>query len=340
MIRPLTPGDLWILRRKPRSQVMLYNEAMLVKPHRPFWFGLRCVLEGSRRDGATFVFRERGLRAVAQAVGRSGRPEQDLVMLTAYGDGRGNPTDPDIWFRILEALCISAGHHRVQRIYAALSQRHEELREIFRQLGFGSYTHQTVMRLEGPDWDQGITLAPMRPQARRDAWAIHKLYGATTPHPVQQAEARLPRAWMLPLARGWRSPRQRGWVLGPEDNLTAYLHLTSGIAAHVLTLLIQPEARDLIADILRFGLGQVTDSLPVYLLLRDYNRELLLPAEDLGFQTIGEQALLFKQTTVAVRRSILIPALEPRPEPGTPIPTISSLTEDARPYVRPTRHYQ
>ena len=41
MIRSLTPGDLWILRRKPRSQVMLYNEAMLVKPHRPFWFGVR-----------------------------------------------------------------------------------------------------------------------------------------------------------------------------------------------------------------------------------------------------------------------------------------------------------
>ena len=340
MIRPLTPGDLWILRRKPRSQVMLYNESMLVKPHRPFWFGVRCVLEGSRRDGATFVFRERGLRAAAQAVGRSGRPEQDLVMLSAYGDGRGNPTDPDIWFRILEALCVSAGHHRVQRIYAALSQRHEELREIFRQLGFGGYTHQTVMRLEGPDWDQGITLAPMRQQARRDAWAIHKLYGAITPHPVQQAEARVARDWTLPLARSWSRPRRRGWVLGPEDNLHAYLHLTSGPVAHVLTLLIQPEARAMTTDILRFGLGQISDSLPIYLLLREYQRELLLPAEDLGFQPIGEQALLCKQTTETVRRPFLMPAREPATEPRAPIPTISSLSEDARRYVRTTRHYE
>src|SRR5215475_12519418 len=131
MIRLLKPADLLILRRKPRSQVMLYNEAMLVNPHRPFWFGVRCVLEGSRRDGATFVFRERGLRAAVQAVGRGGRPEQDIVMLSAYGDNRGHPTDPDIWFRILEALCASAANHRVQRIYAALSQRHEELREVF-----------------------------------------------------------------------------------------------------------------------------------------------------------------------------------------------------------------
>ncbi len=340
MIRPATPADLWTLRRKPRSLVMLYNKTMLAKPHRPFWFGLRCMFETSGGDSSTFIYRERGMRAAVQSVRRSGRPEHDIVMMAAYGGGRGHPTNPDIWFRLLEALCINLGHHRIQRFYAALSQNHDELREIFRQLGFGAYTNQTVLRLEGPDWDQGVTLAPMRPQARRDAWAIHKLYGATTPHPVQQAEARLPRAWMLPLTRGWYRPRQRGWVLGPEDNLTAYLHLTSGPAAHVLTLLLQTEARDLVADILRFGLGQVADSSPVYLLLRDYNRELLVPAQDLGFQPIGEQALLFKQTTVAVRRSILVPALESRPEARTPIPTISSLNEDARLYVRPTRHHQ
>lgn len=340
MIRPATPGDLWTLRRKPRSQVMLYNEATLVSAHHPFWFGLRCLLDGSGRDGATFIYRERGMRAAVQSVGRSGRPEQDIVMMSVYGGGRGHPTDPDVWFRLLEALCVHAGHHRVQRFYAALSQRHEELREVFRQLGFVGYTQQTVLRLEGPDWDQGITLAPMRPQARRDAWAIHKLYGAITPHPVQLAEARLPRAWMPPLTQGWRRPRRRGWVLGPEDNLTAYLHLTSGPVAHILTLLLQPEAREIIADILRFGLAQVSDALPVYLLLRDYNRELLMPAGDLGFQPIGEQVLLFKQTTVAVRRSILIPALEGISEPGAPIPTISSLREDARHYGRPTRHHE
>jgi len=319
---------------------MLYNETMLVKPHRPFWFGVRCVVEGNRRDGATFVYRGRGMRAAVQAVGRSGRPEQDIVMMSAYGDGRGHPTDPDIWFRILEQLCVSAGHHRVQRIYAALSQRHEELREVFRQLGFGGYSHQTVMRLEGPDWDQGITLAPMRPQARRDAWAIHKLYGAITPHEVQQAEARVARDWILPFTRGWKRPRRRGWVLGPEDNLTAYLHLTSGPVAHVLLLLLQPDARAITTDILRFGLGQISDTLPVYLLLREYARELLLPAEDLGFQPIGEQALLVKHTTEAVRRPFLMPAREPTTEPRAPIPTISPFDEDARRYDRTTRYHE
>lgn len=321
---------------------MLYNEAMLALPHRPFWFALSCALEGSSHARTSFFYHERGMQAQVQAVGRGRRPEQDIVMLSAYGGGRGHPTDPDVWFRLLEALCIHAGQRQVQRLYAALSQRHDELREVFRQLGFACYAQQTVMRLEGPDWDQGTTLATMRPQSNRDVWAIHKLYGAVTPRPVQEAEAREARAWMLPMNHKWRRLRRRGWVLGAEDNLTAYLLLTSGPAAHFLTLLVQPDARDITTTILRFGLGQISDTLPVYLLLRGYQSELMLPAEDLGFQPIGEQALFMKRTTVAARRSILTPALEPIPEPRAPIPTISLLDhdEDVRLYDRSERHHQ
>lgn len=340
MIRPLTLGDLLLLRRKPRSQVMLYNASMLAQPHRPFWFGLRTLIEGSWYDGATFIYRDRGSRAAIQAVGRNGQPEQDIVMLSAYGEPQGTPSDADIWFRLLELLCANAAQHRIQRLYAALSQRHDELREIFRQLGFTTYTHQTVMLLEGPDWDQGTTIAPMRPQSRRDAWAIHKLYGALTPHSVQQAEARVARDWMLPLGRTWRRLRPRAWVLGPPDDLDAYLHLTSGSAAHVLLLLVKPETRAITTDILRFGLGQISDTLPVYLLLREYQRELLVPATDLGFQPIGEQALLLKQTTETARRSFLMPVREVSTEPRAPIPTITSRSEKVRRYVRTTRYHK
>lgn len=339
MIGPATLGDLWTLRRKPRSLVMLYNEAMLVRSHRLLWFTLRSLIEGSGRDSSTMLYRDRGMRALIQAVGRHGRPEQDIVLMASYGGGSGHPTDPDVWFRILEALCTQAGHAHVQRLYAALPHHHDELREVFRQLGFQPYTHQTVLRLEGPDWDQGTTLAPMRPQSRSHIWAIHKLYGATTPRQAQSAEARDSRSWSVPRPSGWW-PRQRGWVLGADDNLIAYLHLTAGPIGHVLTLLLQPEARDITTDILRFGLGQVPDAQPVYLLLREYQRELLLPAEDLGFQPIGEQALYFKQTTVAARRSLLAPALESILEPRAPVPTISPVEGDARTYVRTTRYHQ
>jgi hypothetical protein len=330
MIHPATPGDLWTLRRKPRSTVMLYSEPLLARPHRWLLVALRSILRAHPRDSLTFVARERNLRAVAQSLGRPGRAEHDLVLLSAYGGGPGTPTDPDIWFKLLEALCFYAGRASVERVFAALSQRHDELREIFRQLGFVGYSHQTVMRLQGPDWDQGTTLAPMRPQRRSDIWAIHKLYGRVTPRPVQQTEHRDSRTWTLPRARLWGAPAVRAWVLGPQDEISAYVHLTSGPIAHVLTLLLQPDRREITTDVLRFGLGQISDDLPVYLLIRDYQRELLLPAEDLGFQPIGEQLLLCKQTAVTVRRPVIAPALEPLLDPRLPATTISSFDEDAR----------
>lgn len=341
MIRSVAPVDLWMLRRKPRSQVMLYNTALFVQPHRPLWFALLCVLQGTGRERATMVFRERGRGAVVQAHGRNGRPEQDIIYLSTYGTrSRTWPSDRDIWFRLIEQLCVSAGHNHVQRLYASISNQQIELREIFRQLGFQAYAHQTLLHLSGPDWDQGTTIAPMRVQSRHDRWAIHKLYGATTPHIVQQAEARNPRDWMLPLTRHWKTPRRRGWVYGPEDNLMAYIHAISGTSANVLMLLIHPNARELVKDVLRFGLSQLIDTRPVYLLLREYQQELLAPAQDLGFQPIGEQTMLVKSTVVPVRRSVFVPALEAGLDPRIPIPSISSPREDPRFYVSTTRNHE
>lgn len=340
MIRSVRMSDLWALQRKPRSSVMLYNEDLLAAPYRPRWFTLQRTVQGSSPAGAALVLEDQGVQALVHAMSRRQRLELDIVMLTAYGTSHRAPTDPDLWFRLLETLCVQAGQHHIQRLYAGLSQRHDELREIFRQLGFHCYAQQTVMRLEGPDWDQGTSLAAMRPQTQRDIWSIHQLYGALTPRHVQQAEAREARSWKLPIAQRWHRKQRRAWLLGSNDSLDAYLSLTSGSAAHVMSMLIRPEAREITTSVLRFALGQISDERPVYLLLRDYQSELMLPASDLGFQPIGEQALLVKQTTVTVRRPILAPALEPHIEPRAPLPTISLLDEDRRPYVRSARYDQ
>jgi len=170
-------------------------------------------------------------------------------------------------------------------------------------------------------------------------WAIHKLYGAVTPRQVQLFEARDARSWMLPLDRVWRRPYRNAWVLGAGDRMVAYLHRTTGPVGHVFSLLIRPEAREQMTDVLRFGLAQIHDALPVYLVLRDYQQELFLPAGDLGFHPVADYTLLCKQTTVAARRSLLTPALE-SPETHPPIPTISSQCEDRRFYGSATGYYQ
>jgi hypothetical protein len=338
----VTPGDLWALRRKPRNQVVLYDDALLARPHQPFWFALRCFMEGSGRDLAMAVFQEKGIRSFVQARGRSGRPEQDIVYLSSHGDGvHGPSSDHDIWFRLLEQMCIHAGHNYIQRLYASIWSDQMELREIFRQLGFQAYIKRFVLQLSGPDWDQGTTLALMRAQSRRDAWAIHKLYGRVAPHLVQYAEVRTPRSWALALSSRWQRQRCRGWVLGPEDDLISYLHMLNGPTAHVFTMLLHPERRDSAADVLRFGLAQLQDNKPVYLLLAEYQSELLMPAQNLGFQPVGEQTLLMKSTVVPVRKSVLLSAFEPNLEPPrAAVPHISVPREDTDSYARTTRNYQ
>lgn len=335
MIRSVAPGDLWSLRRKPRNQVMLYTEGMLAQAHRPVWFALRCLLQGNGRDCFMAVSQERGSTAIVQAAGRSGRPEQDVVYLSTVGSQAARlPSDYDLWFRLLERLCINAGHHHVQRLYAAAPSQHNEVREIFRQLGFQAYAHTTLLHLSGPDWDQRTTLAAMRVQSRRDHWAIHKLYGAVTPHLVQHAEVRNARHWSLPMRQRLGGQRRTAWVLGPDDDFVAYLRLTSGISGHVFTMLVRPDARDQAVDVLRFGLAQLSDTRPVYLVLREYQEELLAPSQDLGFQPIGEQALLVKSMVVAVRRPLLVPSFEPALESQATAPRISTPREDSQPYVR------
>jgi hypothetical protein len=329
MIRSVAPGDLWSLRRKPRNQLLLYTEGLLAQPHRPVWFGLRCLIAGNGRERTTLVYRDRGSSAVVQAQGRSGRPEQDILYLASTGARTPrSPSDHDLWFRLIERLCTYAGQSHVQRLYAAIPSAANDVREIFRQAGFQAYANAQILHLSGPDWDQGTTLAAMRMQARRDHWAVHKLYGAVTPHLVQHAEVRNARHWALPLNQPYASRRQVAWVLGPDDDLTAYLRLVSGATGNVLTLLVRPDARDLVVDVLRFGLAQITDSRPVYLVLREYQGELLAPAQGLGFQPIGEQTLLMKSTVQWVRRPLLVPSFEAGLEPQVTVPRISTLRED------------
>jgi hypothetical protein len=301
---------------------------------------LKCLLQGTGRERLMMVYRDRGVSACVQARGRNGRPEQDIIYLSVQGpNGNRLPSDYDIWFRLLERLCIGAGSSYVQRLYTSVWRDQIELREIFRQLGFQIYTHSIILQLSGPDWDQGTTLSPMRAQSRRDAWAIHKLYGAVTPHLVQHVEVRTPRAWMLPLAQRWQVFRRRAWVLGPQDDVRVYLHVLSGPTAHVVTLLIHPSERDSATDVLRFGLSQLPDSLPIYLILREYQQELLAPVQNLGFQPIGEEALLVKNTVVPVRRSMLVPAFETKSlDAQVTIPSIPIPREDSNSYVRAARN--
>ncbi|MFM7679924.1 MAG: hypothetical protein ACKO83_13850 [Roseiflexaceae bacterium] len=338
MSRLLTPTDLVTLRRKPRALALLHDEALLVQRHRPLLFSVRSLLTNSGRY-TTFVHHEQGVTAVLQAVRRESRPEQTVVALASYGALHQLPTDHDLWFRLLEAHVTHSARHQIQRLYATQSDGTDDLGEIFRQGGFTPYVRQVVLRLDGPDWDQGTRIAPMQVQSRHDVWGVHQLYGHITPRPIQLAEARAARDWMLPLQAPWLGVKRRAWVAYDHAHVVASLRVSSGNDAHLMQLLINPAARDQATEVLRFGISQIADTLPIWLVVRDYQEELLWAAQDLGFQPMAEQVRWVRHNVSFIRRPVMTRVLEPN-DTGTPVPTIVPASEQARLYARTKRNHK
>ena len=336
MSRLLTPTDLFTLRRKPRALALLHDEALLVQRHRPLLFGIRSLLTNSGRY-TSFVTRDRHVTAILQAVRRDERPEQTVVALASYGDTAQLPTDHDVWFRLLEGHVAYSARHQIQRLYATQSEGTADLSELFRQSGYTPYVRQILLRLDGPDWDQGTRMAIMQPQGRHDVWGVHQLYGQITPRHVQLAEARAARDWMIPIQIPWIDIKQRAWVYYHDERVVASLRVSSGRDAHLMQLLIDPNAREHVIDVLRFGISQIADTLPIWLVLRDYQEELMWAAQDLGFQPIDEQVRWVRHNVSFIRRSAIARVLEPS-ESGSPVPTIVPASEQARLYARTKRN--
>ena len=129
-------------------------------------------------------------------------------MLSAYGGGRGHPTDQDVWFRLIERL-ESRRANRYRGSTRPLPKP-RDLREIFDS---STSPLQPEMGWRKARLGSGITLAKMRQQSRRDDWAIQRLYVLIPAH-VQQAERAYPRLGMT-LTQNWRRARRRDGGLDP-----------------------------------------------------------------------------------------------------------------------------
>jgi len=317
------------MRRLPYARIDLRNEITLAGSHRPLGFAFRCVLPFGQ-DRQTLVYRDRGLRGYVQGSCRSNSAEADLLYLAAQPFDRGvhQPTDPDVWHHLLGEFIARMGARQIERIYAPLPSN-TPYEEVFRQLGFNAYANRQVWRALTPDVAEGSSIIALRPQQRRDPYAIQRLYEAITPVPVVRSEGRTTRSWQLPVVRSrTNGVRQRSWVLGRDgrdDVLRAALHVWQGRFAAVLSLLIDPAERGLASAVLRFGLTQVATAHQgaVYVLLPEYHGELGSDLQEIGFEHLGDQRLTVKNTTVALRKPLLRPVLE-GPLEAVTRPSVSS----------------
>jgi len=208
------------------------------------------------------------------------------------------------------------------------------------QAGFARYGDERVM-LRAPEsplptpWsEEAARDAGIREAGPVDALALHRLYSAATPAPVQRLE-------MLRLADwerqgiNWRVPRSslapilrfadvEGFVQmtpgGGEDGTWLDAFLQVGVAKeeqpHYLKAVSRPGTD--VGPLIDFGLGIIAARLErgsgsrtdhgVIAPVRTYESPVDRRLEDAGFEAIATVTLLLKETLVRVAEPVLVPA--------------------------------
>ena len=312
MIRPAIFADMWALRRKPRRRIFFYTDALLASSYHPYLLALHSILGplGSRSGQATLVLRNPKVRGYLQARRRPGKAEIDVQFLAAYGAGaRAEMSDGDIFFQLLEGLLARAGGQQIERVFATVGRRADDLLEVLRQLMFQPYAQQSVWLLAEPSIEAGSAMVALRRQNRRDAWPLHQLYLSLAPRHVQQAELRESTSWQLSRTHKLWGGRERAWVLGDDQSLQVYVRLQTGSRGHVLHLMVAPHLRGETAAMVRYVLSQIHDQQPVFAVVRSYQGELQAAMQELGFVERGEQTLYVRRLALRERQSSFVPAL-------------------------------
>lgn len=216
-----------------------------------------------------------------------------FLSLAEYADGFNVPVS------LLEHVVTAAGLCAARRILARLDVE-SSLLSALRAVGFTAYTREHVYLL---DQDTSVRRgAGVRAQAKSDVWSMHQLYIQTTPRDVQNAEALTSHAWDVDT----EGRSQRGWFMANANGVGAYVRVRTSRHYHVLDVLVAPEMRMQLQDVLigvRSVLAEETPR-PMYLLLRGYQLDLAnIISSQLG-ELVSEQHLMVKYTTATTPGSL------------------------------------
>jgi hypothetical protein len=307
--RPNEPGPdpipLAVRALRPRDVIAAANLKPLYRLHQP---DLQLLAYGPIRWGAraaapflgarrpAFVARS-GDRMVGFAQFAAAPPDQRWVML-ALGGSLGVYDVEPVWEALLAYAVRNAGLRGVKRLVARIPVE-LPVGRVLQERGWHPYASETIYQARDPR-PSGET-GRLRRQTPVDAWAIHQLYGATAPRPVQEAEALTSQRWEID------APRPRGvnaaaWVADEGHNIVAYIGARSRGDAHVLDVMVRPERRELLPALLDEAVGRLPNRpRRVYCALRGYQSELGAALGAVGFAPVVEQDVLVRYTTASVR---------------------------------------
>ena len=305
MLGLFTPGDSLRVYRLQRKGVSLALRRALMQPHTPLWEAWLAFLTQQAMGQPTYVLYDpHDGEAFVQICYRPHQAAADVTYVApAVSEDRRHA---NAWSRLLDGACTEAAGRGIQRVFANLPDSGPEV-DIFQQSGFAVYSGEDIYRLDGPLSPSAQTEVPaLRPQRPEDWPAIQKLCLAITPQQVRQAEGGIPIN-----IRGEQNHRRYVLADGEKDEPLAMVDLCAGPQAHWLHIWVHPESRDVVAALVRWGVGALDDrsGRPLYCDVRPYEGGIRAALEDAGFELYARRALLVRHTMAWVR----VPAAEMAP---------------------------
>jgi hypothetical protein len=305
-VRPVRVRDLAQLRRLDALYRLNQPDAQL-SPYSALRAAVGASLPGGRGRRPAFAACA-GERLVGFAHFQQEAPDQRWVAL-ALGASVGVFDADPVWEALMTHAVRAAGLRGVKRLYARLPEA-VPAGSVLRRLAWSPYAAETIFAAHDVGWARPV--ATLRPQDASDTWAIHQLYAAAVPRPVQDAEAFTSQTWDLrPRRGGADGTTVAGWLVQDGHHLVGYARTASRGGVHVLGLVYHPERANVLDDLLRGALAALPDrpARRVYCAVRGYQAEAATALEERGFAPILEQELLVKYTTATVR----LPAFETVP---------------------------
>lgn len=321
MIRPFQLGDIFLLQRLSRQATHLPCAQTFLQPNSGVSIALSAILPWSTMKASTYVLRQEGHGLVhegfLQVKRGPGQREAEILCLAPSLDAPSG--HPAIWNKLLSHLMHEAGALRFDRVYADVSDQ-PLLVNTFAAVGFEAYCRQTVWRCYEPQTmlarqngqRNGQRIA--QPRSTTDDWDLIRLYLATVPERVRNAEgAGNEPGGQASLIENLRPNQGVIYVIRTGDELVGAFQLLRGLHGSWLRIWADTLKPD--TSILRLLFEQVLHvvvenqfAAPLYFAASDFQGGLDATLEELGFAPFHDRVRMVKHVVKWVRESISIPA--------------------------------
>lgn len=305
MIRPFDLRDVRLVAQLAEHGIALDSRAALIRARQPLRDAMAAYLFAGR-GAPTCVLRLRRPGATLRAFGQiricSGHPQARLLTLASRPEGH----ESLIWPHLLDALTAQAGRYGAHTVLAQVKDDSLGF-EVLRRSEFVVYTRQEIWRLTVPlAQPEEIQLRPEEPG---DQWHIQQLIANTVPRLIQQIE---------PVEQ-----TGLGLVWMEAGDFLAYVCAHRGPHGFWLQLYLHPEVDGAARAIIQQAAAHYTPSskAPLTCCIRRYQEWLNRPLVDLGFESLGGQAVMVRHTTarIAEPEKARVPVHETGLEATTPI---------------------